>query len=378
VAGGGGGSGASTMSFGTSCGVGGGGASAWDGSSPTVTVAGGFVIPGQNDFVNATIDQPAGGGTATAGGVGGATPSCTGGGRTFEGSAAGTSGSGANGGGGGAASAGSPAGGGGGGGGGGYFGGGGGASGQTEGSDGYCPGGGCSTSDAAGGGGGSSFYASQATGFISFGISVESPSVTFTPLIEIGTPTAGAQYTRGQTVNASYSCLDACAGTVAAGSPIDTNTVGDHTFQVTDRAQSHPFAVSTLHYTVLAAHATTAQIKAALARLLIPRGKTTKIAALLAKGSYLLSFKALTAGRGVVAWYFVPKGAHVARARPVLVATGGASFAAAGKRNIKIKLTAKGRKLLKNAQTLKITVKGTFTPAARTAVVARKTFTLRR
>ena len=154
--------------------------------------------------------------------------------------------------------------------------------------------------------------------------------MTFTPLIEIDNPTDGAQYTQGQVVNASYSCLNDCAGTVASGSPIDTTTVGDHTFEVTNRAQSHPFAVSTLHYTVLAAGATTAQIKAALARLLTPHGKTAKIAALLTKGSYLLSFKALTAGRAVIAWYFVPKGAHVARAKPVLVATGAASFAGSG------------------------------------------------
>jgi hypothetical protein len=249
VAGGGGGTGSGTGSFSSTCGESPGGAGAGDYTSPTEAVAGGFAIPGLNDFINPEFDRQAGGGTGLAAGVGGAVSPCTGGGRKFASAADGASGSGADGGAGGSSLA-SPPGGGGGGGGGGYFGGGGGPSGQTETE---CPGV-CSTSPGSGGAGGSSFYVSQATGFIYYARSNLSSSIAFAPLIEINSPTGGASYTRGQTVNASYACLDACVNaTVASGSPIDTSTVGAHSFQVSDRYASHAPAVSTVHYTVVPA-----------------------------------------------------------------------------------------------------------------------------
>ncbi len=62
---------------------------------------------------------------------------------------------------------------------------------------------------------------------------------TLPPVITVTAPTNGAVYTVGQTVDAAYSCTDVasygiatCTGTVASGSPIDTSTVGMHTFVV--------------------------------------------------------------------------------------------------------------------------------------------------
>ena len=58
------------------------------------------------------------------------------------------------------------------------------------------------------------------------------------PTISLVVPTSGATYTLNQAVNASYSCADAlsgkdaCAGTVASGTPIATGTVGPHGFAV--------------------------------------------------------------------------------------------------------------------------------------------------
>ncbi|MFD7258893.1 OmpL47-type beta-barrel domain-containing protein [Streptomyces sp. NPDC059874] len=75
------------------------------------------------------------------------------------------------------------------------------------------------------------------------------------PSIGITSPTAGP-YLLDQPVNALYSCSDAtsgvatCAGPVPSGSPVDTSTVGPHTFTVnaTDRA-TNP-ASKSVTYTV--------------------------------------------------------------------------------------------------------------------------------
>ena len=57
------------------------------------------------------------------------------------------------------------------------------------------------------------------------------------PTITINSPYEQAHYAAGSVVNASYSCtgdfqITSCTGDVANGSPIDTSTVGRHTFTV--------------------------------------------------------------------------------------------------------------------------------------------------
>jgi IPT/TIG domain len=260
VAGGGGGLGGSppTVDIGSPCGTNETGGSAWDASTP-IAIAGGTLLPGQNDAIGNTSggSVPAEGGTPTGPGIGGVIAGCTGGApsRTYAGAVSGASGSGASGGSGGT---GAGSGGGGGGGGGGYFGGGGGPSGQQE-TAGPCP---TCVSDGSGGAGGASFYTSQATGRIFYTnnyLTGETPSIVITPLIEIDSPTGGAQYTQGQVVNASYSCAECSGGpglggTVPSGSPIDTSTVGPHTFTVSDISHSGASpAVSTVSYTVIPA-----------------------------------------------------------------------------------------------------------------------------
>lgn len=130
---------------------------------------------------------------------------------------------------------------------------------------------------------------------------------------------------------------------------------------------------------VVAAGPTTGQVKAALAQSLIVSGKTARIAQLLKHGGYLVSFTAPSPGHLVIRWYFVPKGAHLAKAKqkPVLVATASVTFHQAGKAKLKITLTGKGRKLLKTAKHLKLTEKGSFTPAGGTTTSTTKTFTLK-
>jgi hypothetical protein len=77
----------------------------------------------------------------------------------------------------------------------------------------------------------------------------------------------------------------------------------------------------------------------------------------------------------------VPSGAKLARKakpKPVLVAAGHRTFAAAGTATIKIKLTPAGRRMLKPAKKLKLTAKGTFTPTGKLPITATRTFILKR
>ena len=118
------------------------------------------------------------------------------------------------------------------------------------------------------------------------------------PSVTVSSPSGGARYTLGQVVHASYACQDAtggsgiacghavghdqlpgkrgaihtqgrscppatpartapvgpgiasCTGPVATGQPIDTTTVGRHTFMVTATSKDGQTATSTITYTV--------------------------------------------------------------------------------------------------------------------------------
>lgn len=128
---------------------------------------------------------------------------------------------------------------------------------------------------------------------------------------------------------------------------------------------------------------TSNQIRASLLAALAPKGKGARIAALL-KRAFSVSFHALVAGSLSIDWYFVPPGAHLARsgkkAKPksVLIAAGSARFSKPGTYTIKIKLTARGKRMLKHAKRLGVTAKGVFKPAGSGAVSARKAFVLKR
>jgi hypothetical protein len=121
-----------------------------------------------------------------------------------------------------------------------------------------------------------------------------------------------------------------------------------------------------------------AQVTASLAKQLAPKGTPAKVGAVLKAGGYKLSFAALESGTVVIGWYYVPPGARLAAAKTVLVASGRATFAGAGTKTIKLKLTAAGKKMLKHANQLKLTSKGVFSAPGQAQIVVRKTFTLKR
>ena len=86
------------------------------------------------------------------------------------------------------------------------------------------------------------------------------------PSVSIATPADGATYVRGQVVNASFSCHDdpsgpglpslgGCLGTVANGAPIDTWTLGAHSFTVMATSSDGQSTPKTVTYAVQAASA---------------------------------------------------------------------------------------------------------------------------
>lgn len=124
--------------------------------------------------------------------------------------------------------------------------------------------------------------------------------------------------------------------------------------------------------------ASAAQLKVMLSNLLAPTGKNSKISALLKHGGYALSFNALALGEIAVSWYLVPKGAHLSRAKPVLVARGHVTVNTAGPAKLTIRLTGSGRALLKHANRLVLTAQGSMAPTGENAVSATKSFVLKR
>lgn len=122
---------------------------------------------------------------------------------------------------------------------------------------------------------------------------------------------------------------------------------------------------------------TAAQIKALLLSVLAPVGRDAKIAELLKRGSYTVALNTLSAGQVLVSWYLVPKSARLARGKPVLAAVGSLSFPKIGRIHLTIRLTSRGRALLRRARQIKLTAYGQYTPSGEGAVKMTKVFTLR-
>jgi hypothetical protein len=114
-----------------------------------------------------------------------------------------------------------------------------------------------------------------------------------------------------------------------------------------------------------------------------PTGKGARIAALLRSGVFRQPFKAPEAGTALVKWYYLPQGAKLSakaakKAVPILVASGSASFKAAGSTTLTLHLTAPGRALLRHAKRTRITATCAFTHVGDVTVIASGTFSLSR
>jgi hypothetical protein len=122
---------------------------------------------------------------------------------------------------------------------------------------------------------------------------------------------------------------------------------------------------------------TTPEIRAALASVLTPRGKAGRIAAVNKHHGYQSTFEAPAGGVVAISWYGPAKGAHRAGAKPVLVASVRTSVAAKGGLKLTIKLTTRGKSLLKHNRRIKLTSQASFTLPGGSPVTVVKSFTLR-
>ena len=135
---------------------------------------------------------------------------------------------------------------------------------------------------------------------------------------------------------------------------------------------------------VIPAGPTVAQVNAALTKALSAFNRGVKLASLLKSGGFRVAFTAPSAGRLVLAWYFLPKGASLPggesrsakkpTAKPVLVAIARVTFRRAGKVTPRVALTGRGRQLLKNATQVRLTVEATFVPIGGRTTTAQTTF----
>jgi hypothetical protein len=118
---------------------------------------------------------------------------------------------------------------------------------------------------------------------------------------------------------------------------------------------------------------------AALGPALVPSGTAAKIGAILKAGAFPATVSPPGPGKAAVAWYYAPKGTHVASVKkPVVIASGTTTVKKAGSVKLKIRLTSAGRTMLKNAKSIALTSKGTFTPKGGKAVSTQKKFKLKR
>ena len=125
-----------------------------------------------------------------------------------------------------------------------------------------------------------------------------------------------------------------------------------------------------------------AQLKAQLRRQFTPSGEGDRIGALLNKGVYTFSFSAPAAARVVITWYYLPKGAKLnkpdRKPRPVLIAIATRKFSKERIVELAIKLTNTGKQILERSTSLKLTVKGSYTPIGHSTVTATKRVALQR
>jgi hypothetical protein len=114
-----------------------------------------------------------------------------------------------------------------------------------------------------------------------------------------------------------------------------------------------------------------ADVNKALRASVLPHGKRARIGALLRRKAYVIKFKSPAAGVARVVWW-VPAGGQA-----VAIAKGKRTFHSPGEAKVKVKLTRRGLKKLKQAKRVKVIGQALLTPAAGEAGFANRKFTLR-
>jgi len=93
-------------------------------------------------------------------------------------------------------------------------------------------------------------------------------------------------------------------------------------------------------------------------------------------GGAAVAVTAPAAGTFTIYWYYLPRGAHLSSARPVLVASGHITVSKSGRAKITVKLSSKGKSLVKHAHSIKLTGEATFSSSAIKTVKVTHAFTL--
>ena len=128
---------------------------------------------------------------------------------------------------------------------------------------------------------------------------------------------------------------------------------------------------------LLAIGSANSSIGSALTQALTPSGPAASISAILKAGGYGQPVVMPIAGTLKVAWYYVPRGAHLASvAKPIAVAQASKTFAGPASATLNLRLTARGRTLLKMSKRLKLTAVGTFAPKNGKPASKRNSITL--
>jgi alpha-tubulin suppressor-like RCC1 family protein len=184
--------------------------------------------------------------------------------------------------------------------------------------------------------------------------------------------------------------IDPLSGQIS-GTPASTG-VSDVILHVEDQfgvgATSAPIvltiAAATPARAFISSTLTEALIRSSLGMQLGMKGRQIKLKTLRKRRSYAYGFTALTPGVLRIDWYYVPPGARLARgaraaqsAKPVLFASGSASFATAGSKPVTLRLTLTGRKLLRHRKRIALTALGSFTPRGKRTITATRSFSLR-
>jgi hypothetical protein len=128
---------------------------------------------------------------------------------------------------------------------------------------------------------------------------------------------------------------------------------------------------------VVSAAPSVTAIRSALSQAL-KAAASAKLTAIVRHHRYTFTFVAPGAGTLVMNWYYLPPGARLARAKPVLIARARAVATKPGRLRVTLSLTAAGRRRLGHTKRLNLTGEGVFKPAGGAAVTVARRFTLRR
>jgi hypothetical protein len=117
----------------------------------------------------------------------------------------------------------------------------------------------------------------------------------------------------------------------------------------------------------------------AVGAALKPSGPAARIGAILKVGAYLAQFSAPSPGKAMVTWTSVAKGAEAsAKHKAVVVAKGSKQADKAGEVTIKVRLTKKGRALLKGSKRVDVLARGSFAATGGKTVSTTRRIVLKR